>query len=411
MAGARARQFFPLQDSHGDRVHLRDILREETVGGMTMLVAAIMAVIWANVAPHSYENATEFHIGPLSTAHWASDGLLTLFFFVAGLELKRELTEGALRRPRRAALPVAAAICGMIVPAACYLGVQFLFPHGDTAGWAIPVATDIAFALAILAIAGSSIPDNLRSFLLTLAIVDDLGAILIIAIGFTETINWLPLLGAAALCLVWWLLQRRHLTQWWIYAPLAVATWGLTLVSGVHATIAGVALGLLTYCSAHDDYDVLDRWEHAIRPWSAGVAVPVFALLCAGVHVQRDDLIAIVTSPICIGIVFALVIGKPVGVLLGTFGAAKATNAHPRSGVTWRDIAAAAQLAGIGFTVALLLAELSFPADMHAQGEAKAAVLTGSVLSALIGALLVARRSSKHRIHNERVAAEAEQAA
>lgn len=400
-------RYFPSAPTRADRLHLRDVLRHETTGGLLMLAAAAFAVLWANVAPDSYAHITHLHLGPLSLAHWASDGLLTVFFFVAGLELKRELTEGSLRRPTQAVLPIVAAIAGMLVPAGLYLTVQALAPGGgQAAGWAVPVATDIAFALAVLAIVGSALPDELRSFLLTLAIVDDIGAILIIALVFTASINLVALAGAAALCGVWFLLQRRHVEAWWIYLPLAAATWACAQASGVHATIAGVVLGLLTYCSADDDYDVLDRWEHALTPVSAGVAVPVFALLSAGVRVTGADLERAVTSPVAIGVAVALFLGKPIGAFGGTLLASRLTGSRPRAGLTWKAVAAATQLAGIGFTVALLLAELSFT-DPALQQAAKTAVLAGSLASALAGGILVAVSSKRHQARQVRSTAAA----
>jgi NhaA family Na+:H+ antiporter len=237
-----------------DTTTVADLLRQETVGGGLMLAAAVLALLWANLAGSSYAGVRDLHVGPLSLAHWASDGLLTIFFFVAGLELKRELTVGSLARPAEALVPVVAAVCGMLVPAGLYLFVNGLAADGQPRGWAIPMATDIAFALAILAVAAPSLPSSLRAFLLTLAIVDDLGAILVIALVFTAEVNLIWLVGTLAVAAVWWALQRGRIRGWYLYLPLAIAAWLCTWQSGVHPTIAGVLLGLLTRSSATDPH-------------------------------------------------------------------------------------------------------------------------------------------------------------
>lgn len=380
-----------------DRVHLRDILSQETVGGLLMLSATVAALVWANLAPSTYENITHLHLGPLSLGHWVSDGLLTIFFFVAGMELKREFVEGSLSKPSHALIPIIAAATGMALPALIFAGVNVLIPGGNLHGWAIPVATDIAFALAVLAIVGSNLPDNLRSFLLTLAIVDDLGAILIIAIFFAGDINLLWLLGALVICGVWWLLQRRRVRGWYLYVPLALAAWWCTLQSGLHPTIVGVALGMLVFGTAEEENDTLDRWQHAIHPLSAGFVVPVFALFSAGVVVDPASLLQIFTHPVGLGIVLGLVVGKTIGVFSGALATAVATKARLGGTLRWREVLGAAQLAGIGFTVSLLLVDLSFPGDPHLVELGKSAVLMASLISAIIGGAALRHRSRKRR--------------
>lgn len=238
-----------------ERNFVAEALRTETVGGVLLLLAAVAALLWANIPAlgDTYETVSHWHFGPsslglnLSVAHWAADGLLAIFFFVAGVELKRELVAGDLRDPKAAALPVVAALCGMIVPALVYTltaGVG----GGSLAGWAVPTATDIAFALAVLAVIGTSLPSALRAFLLTLAVVDDLFAILIIAIFFTDQLNFAALGGAVAGLVVFWLLLRKRVRGWYVYVPLALVIWGLMYNSGIHATIAGVAMGLMLRC-------------------------------------------------------------------------------------------------------------------------------------------------------------------
>lgn len=243
-----------------ERLRLADALRTETVGGMLLLAAAVAALIWANTGSGSYASVRDFHFGPaalgldLSVGHWAADGLLAVFFFVAGVELKRELVAGELRDPRRALLPVVAAVCGMIAPALVYVVVN-VAGGGALTGWAVPTATDIAFALAVLAVIGTSLPSALRAFLLTLAVVDDLFAILIIAVFFTSDLNFLALGGAVAGLALFWLLLRAGVRGWYVYVPLAFTIWALMYNSGIHATIAGVAMGLMLRCTTREGED------------------------------------------------------------------------------------------------------------------------------------------------------------
>lgn len=373
---------------------ITEALRQETVGGAILLVAAVVAVVWANSPwSASYQDLIHFQVGPLDLEHWAADGGLALFFFLAGLELKRELTVGSLSKPADALVPVSAAIAGMIVPAGVYLAVTV--GRGPTEGWAVPMATDIAFALAVLAVVGSSLPTALRAFLLTLAVVDDLGAILIIATVFTESIDLLPLAGAAVLLVVYAVLQRKHVRSPLVYVPLALATWWLVYDSGVHATVAGVALGLLT--SVHpepgEEESPVERLEHRLRPLSAGVAVPFFALMAAGVKIKfGEDLL---TDPVILGIVAGLVIGKTVGVLGGAYLVTSLTRAELAPEISWRDVLGVAVVAGIGFTVSLLIADLAFEGQLA--GEAKTGVLFGSVIAGVAAALILRRRNRHHR--------------
>lgn len=275
-----------------ERRFVADALRAETVGGVLLLVAAIAALLWANIpaVSASYDSVLSFHIGPaalgldLSLQHWAADGLLAVFFFVAGIELKRELVAGDLRDPKAAALPVIAAVCGMATPALVYVLVN-AFGGGAMNGWAVPTATDIAFALAVLAVIGTSLPSALRAFLLTLAVVDDLFAIMIIAVFFTSEIDFLALGGAVVGLVLFWFLLRKGVHGWYVYVPLALVIWGLMYNSGVHATIAGVAMGLMLRCSRKEGerQSPGEHIEHLVRPFSAGIAVPLFALFSAGV--------------------------------------------------------------------------------------------------------------------------------
>ncbi|MEU3218944.1 Na+/H+ antiporter NhaA [Streptomyces sp. NPDC006971] len=391
-----------------ERNYLADALRTETVGGVILLVAAVAALIWANAFGSSYAAVSEFHFGPaslgldLSVEHWAADGLLAIFFFVAGVELKRELVAGELRDPKAAALPVIAALCGMAVPAVVYTA-EVLIGGGSTDGWAVPTATDIAFALAVLAVIGTSLPNALRAFLLTLAVVDDLFAILIIAVFFTEKINFVALIGALVGLVVFYLLLRAKVRGWYVYVPLAVVIWGLMYNSGIHATIAGVAMGLMLRCTRQDGetHSPGERIEHLVRPLSAGVAVPLFALFSAGVSLSGGALANVFTRPETLGVVLGLVVGKTIGIFGGTWLATRFTKAELNKDLAWADVFAVASLAGIGFTVSLLIGELAFVGDADTINEIKAAVLIGSLTAALFSGTLLKLRVRKYRMLHE----------
>ncbi|MEV8339852.1 Na+/H+ antiporter NhaA [Streptomyces niveus] len=388
-----------------ERTYLASALRTETVGGVLLLVAAVAALIWANTPlSESYATVSDYHLGPaslglnLSIQHWAADGLLAIFFFVAGIELKRELVAGELRDPKAAALPVIAALCGMAVPALVYLLVNVV-GGGSTDGWAVPTATDIAFALAVLAVLGTSLPSALRAFLLTLAVVDDLFAILIIAIFFTSDIDFLALAGAFAALAVFWLLLRKEVHGWYVYVPLALVIWGLMYNSGVHATVAGVAMGLMLRCVRREGEEQSpgEHIEHLVRPLSAGLAVPLFALFSAGVSISGGALADVFTKPETLGVVLGLVVGKALGIFGGTWLAARFTRAELNEDLAWPDILAVSTLAGIGFTVSLLIGELAFTGDSGLTDEVKAAVLTGSVIAAVLAAALLRLRVRTYR--------------
>ncbi|MGY4967884.1 Na+/H+ antiporter NhaA [Streptomyces nigrescens] len=379
-------------------------LRTETVGGMVLLAAAVVALVWANTPwSGAYEQIRDFHFGipalglDLSVEHWTADGLLAIFFLVAGVELKRELVVGELRTPATAALPVVAALCGMIVPAALY-AATVTAGGGSLEGWAVPMATDIAFALAVLAVLSTHLPASLRAFLLTLAVVDDLGAILIIAIFFTSDLNFAALGGAFAGLAVIYVLQRFRVRGWWWYVPLSIVTWALMYNGGVHATVAGVAIGLIlrTTRDKGETASPAERTSHLLHPVSAGVVVPLFALFAAGVGISGAALGEVFTRPEPLGVVLGLVIGKTLGIFAGTYLAARFTRARLNPELAWADVFALAVLAGIGFTVALLIGELAFP-DPAASEHVKAAVLIGSLIAAGLAALLIRRRNGIYR--------------
>ncbi|MET8233794.1 Na+/H+ antiporter NhaA [Micromonospora sp. NPDC005298] len=405
--------------------HLADVLRTETVGGALLLLGAVIALAWAN-SPwvDSYlrlgdwvpwPGGARWHLD-LSLATWAADGLLAIFFFVVGLELKREFVVGELRDPRRAALPVVAALGGMLLPALIYVAVVSAAGGEGLRGWAIPTATDIAFALAVLAVVSSHLPQGLRAFLLTLAVVDDLFAITIIAVFYTADFQPVPLLAALAPIGLFALLVRRGHTWWWALIPLAVAAWALVHASGVHATVAGVLLGFTvpvlarrpagepsTTAQPTDDAGGLAaHLEHRWRPVSAGFAVPVFALFAAGVTLRGTDLGALLTDPVVIAIVAGLVLGKSVGIFGSTYLLARFTRAELDEDIRWADLLGIALLAGVGFTVSLLIGDLAFGAGTLADDRVKTAVLAGSLLSAAMAAVVLLRRNAAYRRVAER---------
>ena len=383
--------------------HVTAALRTETIGGGLLLAATLVALAWAN-SPwrQAYQRLRETTVGPaalhldLDLSAWAADGLLAVFFFVAGIELKRELVVGDLRDPAKAVLPVVAAFAGVIVPALLFVAVA---PRDAAHGWAVPTATDIAFALAVLAVLGSRLPSALRSFLLTLAVVDDLVAITIIAVAYTAGLEPLPLLLALLPLLAFALATRARRTAWWVLLPLAVATWGLVHASGVHATVAGVLLGLVVPVrrAPGERTSVAERLEHVVRPLSAGFAVPVFALLAAGVTLVGGGLGGAVRDRAALAVVAALVVGKCVGVLGGTWLTARFTRAELDDDLAWGDVLGVSLLAGIGFTVSLLIGDLAFGAGTARDDHVKIAVLAGSVVSALLAAVVLRRRDAVHR--------------
>ncbi|HKR52051.1 MAG TPA: Na+/H+ antiporter NhaA [Pseudonocardiaceae bacterium] len=392
--------------SGGEVRRIGDILRTETVGGALLVAAAVVAVVWAN-SPWSdtYRALSGLRIGPstlhldLTLAQWAADGLLAVFFFVAGLELKREFVAGDLRDPRQAALPVAAAVGGMVAPALIYLGVNAGFSDGGLTGWAIPTATDIAFALAVLAVISTHLPAALRIFLLTLAVVDDLLAIMIIALFYTSSLQLLPLVLALVPLGLFALLVQRRVRSWWLLLPLAAATWALVHESGVHATVAGVLLGFtvpVVRRAQGPGPGLAEHFEHRWRPISAGVAVPVFAFFAAGVAIG-DGLGASLTDSVTLGIVTGLVVGKTIGVLGAAWFVQRFTHARLAEGLSWWDVLGLALLAGIGFTVALLIGELAFGAGSERDAYAKIGVLLGSLLSALLATIVLRIRNRHYR--------------
>ncbi len=374
---------------------LREFLHAEAAGGVVLAFAAVTALVWANSPVADSYRALWGHevavgAGPVSLTedlrHWVNDGLMAVFFFVVGLEIKRELVTGELRDPRAALLPVLAAIGGVALPAAIFLGLTA--GTASAAGWGIPIATDIAFALGVLALLGDRVPVGAKLFLLTIAIVDDIVAITVIAVAYSDSISpgWLG--GAAGGVLAVVGLRAIGVGAIWPYVVIGVAVWVATLESGVHATVAGVALGLLTPATPVGGRDVLGLLEHRLHPVSAFFIIPLFALSNAGVALEPDALAAPGAARLAGAVALSLVVGKVLGVAGVTLVARRLRVGVLPAGVTTRYVWGLAALAGIGFTVSLLIAELAYDqADLV--DTAKAGILAGSFVAALLAATIL----------------------
>ncbi|WP_442793570.1 Na+/H+ antiporter NhaA [Pseudarthrobacter sp. SL88] len=417
--------------SYSEALRIGEILRKETVGGALLVAAAVIALIWANSpASDSYFALRDITVGyepwhlELSLGAWAADGLLAVFFFLVGLELKREFVAGDLRQISTSIVPVLAAAGGVLVPAVIYAVVNLSNP--DTLrGWAIPTATDIAFAVAVLAVIGSHLPSALRIFLLTLAVVDDLIAISIIAFFYSSDLQPTPLLLALIPLAVFTFLVQKYrrffgthaAAAWLILLPLGFAAWALVHASGIHATVAGVLLGfavpvIRSQASGGPEAGpgLAEIFEHRFRPISAGIAVPVFAFFSAGVAIGGwDGFVSALADPVALGIILALVLGKPVGILGATWLLTKTTKAKLDDSYRWIDIFGVALLAGIGFTVSLLVAELSFGQGSLHDDHAKVGILTASLLAALLASVILRTRNRQYRQAEELEKVDADQ--
>ena len=418
---------------------IQSFIATETAGGMVLLVAAIIALVWANSPwSHYYHDLLHHHL-LIDVGIWSldasvhflvNDAAMVIFFFVVGLEIKREAVVGELSDIRRVIVPIAGALGGMIVPAAIFTLIVMGNPGGG--GWGIPIATDIAFALGVLALVGKRVPFSLRVMLLALAIVDDIGGIIVIAVFYTSDLALVPLLLAAGLLGLALLLRQFGVWYLTLYIALGIVTWAATVESGVHPTIVGVMLGLLAPWKAwyreegfatlarhevsrfeeagrsddetfaHDqkmhalrqlhfltDRSIapLDRLEHELQPLVAFVVVPVFAFANAGVSVSLSTIGDALTAPVTLGVFFALLVGKPVGIFLGIWLSVRAGAKLP-AGVNWLAIIGIGVLGGIGFTVSLLIAELSFT-DAQLLTDAKLGIIFASALTGVIGFLLL----------------------
>jgi NhaA family Na+:H+ antiporter len=415
-------------------------MRTEASGALIMLTATVAALIWANSAwGDSYFEFWETHItieiGAFhfdeSLKHFVNDGLMAIFFFVVGLEIKRELVVGELNTVKKAALPAMAALGGMIVPALIY--VAFVSSSGSAdalAGWGIPMATDIAFSVGVIALLGSRVPIGAKLFLLALAIVDDIGAIVVIAIFYTQDLSFVWMAVAAATLFVIFVARQAGIRAGVIYLPLALLAWFAFLESGVHATIAGVILGLLVparayysdgdfrrkagwilerfdrdqaspHAHARLDQDAmvlaaisresvspLERWEHALLPWSAFLVVPLFALANAGVRFAGIDVVEAVLSPVALGVSVGLAVGKPIGISLAVWVALRLGLGQLPRHTTFGHVVGLGFIAGIGFTVALFISELAFRSSAEGYlytDEAKIGIFIGSIVAGIVG--------------------------
>jgi Na+:H+ antiporter, NhaA family len=418
--------------SYPEYVRISELMRKETVGGILLLIATVAALVWANSpAADGYFAIRDFKIGfeslhlDLSIGHWASDGLLAIFFFLTGLELKREFVAGDLRSPGRAIVPIAAAFGGVAIPALVFVVINLSAGPEALRGWAIPTATDIAFAVAVLAVISSHLPSALRIFILTLAVMDDLIAIAIIAFFYSSDVQ-LPYL-------LWMLLPlalfaflthkfpkffaKHHLAAWAILLPLGIVTWALMHSSGVHATVAGVLLGFAVPVLRREKDGgpdsgpgLAEQLEHRFRPLSTGFAVPVFAFFAAGVALGGWEGISLTfTDTVAIGTAAALVAGKPLGIMLTTWVLTKSTKATLDPSLKWIDVFGVAVLAGVGFTVSLLVNDLSFELGSEHHDHAKVAVLTGSLVSALLATVILRARNRHYRKIEELETADSDQ--
>ena len=374
---------------------LRRAAGGEAAAGVLLMAAAALALLLANSpAAHFYHNA--FHrplpwtpIARLADLHgWINDALMALFFFAVGLEIKREVLDGELSSPAKRRLPVLAAAAGMAVPALVYLAVS----GGDPAlraGWAIPAATDIAFAIGVLALLGTRAPPSLRLLLLTIAIVDDIGAVAIIALVYTKGIAlpWLgaALLGIAAMAALGHLRPLRKLASGWVFAALAALAWYCTLHSGVHATVAGVAAALAIPLRLDSKGDsLLLRMEHAMTPWVAYLILPLFGLANAGAHLAGAGIEALI-APLPLAVAAGLVLGKQLGIFGAIWAACRFGLAQRPDGASWTQLWGLALLCGIGFTMSLFIGALAFPASPELVEQAKLGVLAGSLVAAVAG--------------------------
>lgn len=408
------------QTPHAIWQGIHQTLKSDTVGGALLLGATVLALILANSpAAPLYETVRDFTFGPealhlnLSVGQWAADGLLAVFFFVVGLELKEEFVVGKLRNPRTAILPIAAAIGGVAVPALIYVLINANAGSAALRGWAIPAATDIAFAVAVLAVVGRHLPPALRTFLLTLAVVDDLLAISIIAVFYTDDLDPIPLLLALIPLGLFALAVNRGIRTIWILLPLGISTWALVHASGIHATVAGVVLGFVvpvvasrrarvevgTNTEGKPIYEGLaahfaDRWGSV----STGFAVPVFAFFAAGVAIGGvNGLVESFQDTIALGIIGGLVVGKAIGITGTTLLITRLPGLALDPSLKWIDIIGMSFVAGIGFTVSLLVGELSFGAGSESDDHVKVGVIVGSLVAAIIGGIILAMRNKHYQ--------------
>lgn len=381
------------------RVKLQQFSALESAAGILLVLSTVVAMILANSAAQElYFHCLHVKILGLSVHHWVNDGLMTIFFFMIGMEIKKEIMVGELAQPKKAALPIAAAIGGMLVPALIYVAFNPLDPNRR--GWGIPMATDIAFALGALTFFGKRVPLPLKVFLLALAIIDDLGAVIVIALFYTSQIVG-PYLGLAAIGLgAIALLKRVGVRHYWIYVTLGAVVWFGVLKSGVHATVAGVLVGLLTplafpkYGKA-ETYSPLDDLVHTLHPWVNFAIMPIFALCNAGIALAGVEMLSILKNPIHQGVLLGLAVGKPVGILLISFIVVRMGLARLPARVGWMELLGVGLLAGIGFTMALFISGLALYPEQEIYS--KTAILLASMISAVAGMVVLKTAFSRAR--------------
>lgn len=382
----------------------RDALKSETVAGIVLVIGAVVALAWAN-SPirESYFTLAGTQVGPealglhQSLSVWAADGLLAFFFFLVGMELKEEFTVGSLQNPRKALVPMLAAVFGMAGPTLVYLVVQLISGSGVYGGWAIPVATDIAFALGVLGLVGKGLPPAIRTFLMTLAVVDDLLGIIIIAVFFSNGLNFGFLAASIVMIVLFWALLRRRITRWFILWPIGLLAWYFMFRSGVHATISAVGLGMVvpTLLKDGETEPLTDTITRKFSFFSSGFVLPIFAFFAAGVSVvDSGGLGQMLTDPVALGVYLGLPLGKCIGITGGVILLVKVFRLQLDDGVEIPDIFGISLISGIGFTVSLLIATLSFPAGSAHGEHARIAVLIGTLLSVILGAIVVRIRAS-----------------
>ncbi len=386
---------------------LREFLQTETAGAAALFLATLIALALANSPVGAgYESLWKIEwkppfLGPefeLDLRHWVNEGLMTIFFFVVGLEIKRELVVGELKDPRKAALPVIAAVGGVAVPALVYLAINT--GEAGERGWGIPTATDIAFAVGVLTILGSRVPSSLKVFLLSLAIVDDVLAIVVIAIFYSSDISMASLAIAIFLAATMVAARRLGVERITIYVALGAGMWAVLIHSGIHPTLAGVTIALITPVrpslrTRPTDESVAERLQRILHPGTSYLIVPVFALANAGVELSGSGLRAALGSPIAAGIVMGLVMGKVAGITAASWIAVRLKVASLPSNVDWSHIVATSALAGIGFTVSLFIATLAFD-DPELIAVSKIGILAASLLAATIGSSLLLVRSARN---------------
>lgn len=385
----------------------RRALHNEATAGIVLILGAVLALIWAN-SPlrESYATLSETVVGPeslhlaLPISHWAADGLLAIFFFVVGMELKHEFVAGSLRDIKQALVPILAAVFGMAGPVLVYVVIQIVTGSTVYDGWAVPVATDIAFALAVLGVFGKGFPPAVRTFLMTLAVVDDLLGIVIIAIFFSDGLDFIFLATALAIVAIFGLLVQRRIIRWYILWPLGILAWYFMHLSGVHATIAGVALGMTVpaLMKRGEHHALTEQLSEKINFYSAGFILPIFAFFAAGVNVvDSGGFGGMLVDPVSLGIYLGLPLGKFIGIFGGVFLMIKVFRLKLGHGVDLPDIFAVSWVAGIGFTVSLLIATLSFAEGNPHGPHARVAVLVGSLLALVLGAIFLRLRASQHQ--------------